>query len=89
MPPLWPDSWSCVTYAGPTRRGCQDICASFPRAGDPRHVHRLTIILPEVTLEGALETTRIHSVAGLTGDRTALVTTRPCRAPIIRFPTRG
>ena len=27
------------------------------------------------------ETTRIHSVAGRTGDRTALVTTRPCRAP--------
>ena len=25
--------------------------------------------------------TRIHSVAGLTGARTALVTTRPCRAP--------
>jgi magnesium chelatase family protein len=24
---------------------------------------------------------RIHRVAGLTGDRTALVTTRPCRAP--------
>jgi magnesium chelatase family protein len=28
-----------------------------------------------------LKTTRLHSVAGLTGDRTALVTTRPCRAP--------
>ena len=31
-------------------------------------------------LAEALETTRIHSVAGLTGARTALVTTRPCRA---------
>jgi magnesium chelatase family protein len=29
----------------------------------------------------ALDTTRIHRVAGLTGDRTAFVTTRPCRAP--------
>jgi hypothetical protein len=29
----------------------------------------------------AIETTRIHSVAGLTCARTALVTTRPCRAP--------
>jgi magnesium chelatase family protein len=29
----------------------------------------------------ALETTRIHHIAGLTGARTALVTTRPCRAP--------
>jgi magnesium chelatase family protein len=42
---------------------------------------RLTTILPAMTLAEAIETTRIHSVAGLTGDRTALVTTRPCRAP--------
>jgi magnesium chelatase family protein len=42
---------------------------------------RLTTILPAMTLAEALETTRIHRVAGRTGDRTALVTTRPCRAP--------
>jgi magnesium chelatase family protein len=42
---------------------------------------RLTTILPALTLAEALETTRIHRVAGLTGARTALVTTRPCRAP--------
>jgi magnesium chelatase family protein len=42
---------------------------------------RLTIILPAMTLAEAIETTRIHSDAGLTGDRTALVTTRPYRAP--------
>ena len=42
---------------------------------------RLTTILPAMTLAEALETTRIHSVAGLTGDRTAVVTTRPFRAP--------
>jgi hypothetical protein len=42
---------------------------------------RLTTILPSMTLAEARETTRIHRVAGLTGDRTALVTTRPCRAP--------
>jgi hypothetical protein len=41
---------------------------------------RLTTILPAMTLAEAIETTRIHRVAGLTGDRTALVTTRPCRA---------
>ena len=41
----------------------------------------LTAILPAMTLAEAIETTRIHRVAGLTGDRTALVTTRPCRAP--------
>jgi magnesium chelatase family protein len=42
---------------------------------------RLTTILPAMTLAEAMETTRIHRVAGRTGDRTALVTTRPCRAP--------
>jgi magnesium chelatase family protein len=42
---------------------------------------RLTTILPAVTFPEALDTTRLHRVAGLTGDRTTLVTTRPCRAP--------
>jgi magnesium chelatase family protein len=42
---------------------------------------RLTTILPAMTLVEALETTRTHRVAGRTGDRTALVTTRSCRAP--------
>jgi predicted ATPase with chaperone activity len=42
---------------------------------------RLTTILPAMTLAEAIETTHIHSVAGLTGDRTVMVTTRPCRAP--------
>ena len=34
-----------------------------------------------MTLAAALDTTRIPRVAGLTGARPALVTTRPCRAP--------
>ena len=38
---------------------------------------RLTTILPAMTLAEAIETTRIHRVAGLIGDRTALVTTPP------------
>jgi magnesium chelatase family protein len=42
---------------------------------------RLTTILPAMRLAKALETTRIHRVAGLTGARTAVVTTRPFRAP--------
>jgi magnesium chelatase family protein len=41
---------------------------------------RLTTILPAMSLVEAIETTRIHRVAGLTGDRMALVTARPCRA---------
>jgi magnesium chelatase family protein len=46
-----------------------------------RLARRLTTILSAMTLAEAIETTRIHSVAGLTGDRTAWVTTRPFRAP--------
>jgi magnesium chelatase family protein len=42
---------------------------------------RLTTMLPAMTLAETIETTRIHRIAGLTGDRTALVTTRPFRAP--------
>jgi magnesium chelatase family protein len=42
---------------------------------------RLTTILPAMTLAESIETTRIHRVAGLTGDRAALITTRPFRAP--------
>jgi magnesium chelatase family protein len=42
---------------------------------------RLTTILPVIPRAEALETTRIPCVAGRTGDRTALVTARPCRAP--------
>jgi hypothetical protein len=42
---------------------------------------RLTTILPAMSLPDALDTTRLHRVAGRTGARTILVTTRPCRAP--------
>jgi magnesium chelatase family protein len=42
---------------------------------------RLATIPPAMSLAEALETTRIHSVAGLTSGRAAFVTTRPCRAP--------
>ena len=34
---------------------------------------RLTTILPAMTLAEALDTTRIHRVAGLTGGRTTLM----------------
>ena len=64
----------------------QAFCPQRPSAGASRGgksmlARRLTTILPAMTLGEAIETTRIHSVAGLTGNRTALVTTRPFRAP--------
>jgi Magnesium chelatase, subunit ChlI len=50
-------------------------------AGKSRLARRRTTMLPAMTLAEASETTRMHSVAGLTEGRTAWVTTRPCRAP--------
>jgi magnesium chelatase family protein len=52
-----------------------------PGAGKSMLARRLTTILPIMTVAEALETICIHSVAGLTGARTTLVTTRPFRAP--------
>ena len=42
---------------------------------------RLSMILPEMTLADLIDTISIHRVAGLTGNRTAWVTTLPFRAP--------
>jgi magnesium chelatase family protein len=56
-------------------------CSGAPWPGTSRLARRITPILPSMTLPEALETTRLHRVAGLTGRRTALVTPRPCRAP--------
>ncbi|MEN2993485.1 MAG: YifB family Mg chelatase-like AAA ATPase [Bacteroidia bacterium] len=52
-----------------------------PGAGKTMLARRLPTILPTLTLEEALETTRIHSVAGLLRDHTGLITQRPFRAP--------
>src|SRR5262245_47982019 len=52
-----------------------------PGAGKSMLARRLTTMLPAMTLAEAIETTRIHHAAGLTGGRTALVTTRPFCAP--------
>jgi magnesium chelatase family protein len=52
-----------------------------PGAGKTMLARRLPGILPAMTLEEALETTRVHSVAGLLGPGRALCTVRPFRAP--------
>ncbi|MFN4081092.1 MAG: YifB family Mg chelatase-like AAA ATPase [Saprospiraceae bacterium] len=52
-----------------------------PGAGKTMLARRLPTILPPLTLHEALETTKIHSVAGILGADAALVTTRPFRAP--------
>jgi predicted ATPase with chaperone activity len=60
---------------------------SAPGAGQSMLARRLATILPDMTLAEAIETTRIHRVAGLTGRHTAFITTRPCRTPTTPSPT--
>ena len=42
---------------------------------------RVPSILPPLTMKEALETTKIHSVAGKMGSNTSLMTVRPFRSP--------
>jgi Mg chelatase-related protein len=52
-----------------------------PGTGKSMLSKRLPTILPPLTLEEALETTKIHSIVGLLKPGQALVTRRPFRAP--------
>lgn len=52
-----------------------------PGSGKTMLAKRISTILPELTLEEALETTKIHSVAGHLPLDTALIATRPFRSP--------
>ncbi|MCF8278379.1 MAG: YifB family Mg chelatase-like AAA ATPase [Flavobacteriales bacterium] len=52
-----------------------------PGAGKTMLAKRLPSILPPLSLKEALETTKIHSVAGNLGSETSLMTKRPFRAP--------
>jgi magnesium chelatase family protein len=52
-----------------------------PGTGKSMLAKRLATILPPLTLDEALETTKIHSIVGLLKPGQALVTQRPFRAP--------
>ncbi|MBK8079316.1 MAG: YifB family Mg chelatase-like AAA ATPase [Saprospiraceae bacterium] len=52
-----------------------------PGAGKTMLARRLPTILPPLNMYESLETTKIHSVAGLLGVETSLVTERPYRSP--------
>jgi len=52
-----------------------------PGSGKTMLARRIPTLMPDMTLEEAIETTRIHSIRGLLGDSLPLVAARPFRSP--------
>ncbi|MGB6082642.1 YifB family Mg chelatase-like AAA ATPase [Moheibacter sp.] len=52
-----------------------------PGSGKTMLAKRIPSILPPLTINEALETTKIHSVAGKLGEKTSLMTVRPYSSP--------
>ena len=57
------------------------IMVGPPGAGKSMLAKRIPTILPPLTLQEALETTKIHSVAGNIDSNTSLISQRPFRSP--------
>jgi magnesium chelatase family protein len=65
------------------------LMVGSPGAGKTMLARRLPTILPELSREEALESTQLHSVAGLVGASQGLLRARPFRAPHHSVSTVG
>ncbi len=61
--------------------GHNAIMIGAPGSGKTMLARRLPSIMPPLSMEEALETTKIHSVAGKLGNTSGLMLTRPFRSP--------
>jgi len=64
-----------------TAGGHNIILIGPPGSGKTMLARRLPTILPPMSFDEAIETTKIHSVAGLLSEKEGLIGTRPFRAP--------
>jgi magnesium chelatase family protein len=86
---LYPEDFSDVKGQAHVKRaleiaaagGHNVIMIGAPVSGKTMLARRMPSIMPPMTLDEALETTKIHSVAGKLGGKRGLLTQRPFRAP--------
>ncbi|MDP2652560.1 MAG: YifB family Mg chelatase-like AAA ATPase [Candidatus Omnitrophota bacterium] len=85
----YPVDFSEIKGQSHVKRGLEIACAGGhnvllvgpPGSGKTMLARRIPTILPDLTEEESLETTRIHSVMGLVPQEIGLVVTRPFRSP--------
>ena len=79
LPPKFSELRLDSLYVGVTDHNL--LLTGPPGSGKSMLAQRMPGILPEMSLDESFEVTRIASVAGLLGERSPLITTRPFSTP--------